>query len=333
MMHMIPVLETASKSRAFFKGVQVFPSETKAAEDYLRSVQQRVRQAKMIELVFDCDGDLYEPGLETTNNNKTLKMWADENKESISAFRQQMRALMKRKIYINTICTGRALDWAEAVANLLFPEGSVSRIIAEGGAIISRRPVQGKAWDVAIDKHVDTRSLLLLGKYRREILEELLKEGAALESSAKRIRLTFNPRQDMSGAELAEIIKAYILKLAEKNPRDSTALVLLASNITSTPTTAEIMPFGINKQVVLKERSEENIMVFFGDSNTDKAAMLISDINVAPFNAEHDIKKIVTGKTESREFLGVLPPYNNLRGVTNSLLFLDSLFGALPSKL
>jgi hydroxymethylpyrimidine pyrophosphatase-like HAD family hydrolase len=119
------------------------------------------------------------------------------------------------------------------------------------------------------------------------------------------------------------MIKEYLKTLREKNPQDKDAIKKISKNITHTPKTVEIMPSGIDKLSTLNEMIGENIPIYFGDANTDLSAMRNPEkpdrINVAPFNAEEQVKNYVKGDKEANGFFGLLPSQNDIKGVNEAI--------------
>ena len=127
-----------------------------------------------------------------------------------------------------------------------------------------------------------------------------------------------------AGPEIAKL-REYLKKLAEDNPQDKESLERISNNVTHTPTTVEIMPAGVNKLKTLREIAGNNVKIYFGDADTDRGAMEVSDVNVAPSNSESSIKNYTKGD-ETREFFGILPDKSDLEGVNDSLKSITTYF-------
>lgn len=312
-----------------FRGSVVLPREinptTEGANKYLDSLFERVNKGAKADFVFDIDGVLTEISLETAANPKLLDTWVAENPEAIAQFKHRVKTLKNTGNFRMSICTGRGWDYAKRVADILFPEDALDYAIVEGGALVASKPQEGKNWELRAAGCVDHKSLENLDKFRSTITDHVLGNmGGFLEP--KKIRLTLNPPQKMLkeyGKDAGKIFKEQIIKymkeeLMEKNPDDKNTIQGLIDNITNTPTTVEIMPSGINKLEALQEMAGENIKIFLGDANTDKPGMKISDINIAPDNAEADIKNFVKGE-EPRNTFGLLPSEKDLKGVNEAM--------------
>lgn len=310
----------------FFQGdiivpEEIIPSTLKIHEHnsfkYLNPLMERIKLDSKANLVFDIDGVLTEISLETAANPKLLSTWAQENKKPIEEFRSRVGFLKKTGDFRLSICTGRSWDYAKRITDLLFPTGSLDYAVVEGGAIVASKPEEDKEWKLRPAASVDRQSLADLDKYRQIIIDHATKDmGAALEP--KRIRLTLNPPQGTTGEMFKGEIREFLKELARKNPQDKEILERISNHTTHTPTTVEIMPSGIDKLLSLKEMSGKNITIYFGDANTDKSAMSNADINIAPGNAETDIKNYVRGD-KTREFIGILSTHTDIKGINKAM--------------
>ena len=315
----------ASRVHVFFKGEEVLPTGTKSATEgvfaYASKLLEQVKAGRKINMIFDIDGVLTEISLGTGANPKTLDKWTEESERPIALFKHEIGLLQHSGAFISSIQTGRGFEYAKGVVDLLFPKDGVAYVIAEGGAIIASRPENGGEWKLRTAKSADPETLAVLNRYREPIIKEANRRyGAVLERPAKLIRLTLNPRPGMNGEELKGKVKELLHEWGETiYQQDKDVLEKLVGNITNTPTTAEIMPYGVNKLSALEEMSSGDINIYFGDGDTDMKPMKVSHMGVAPANSEAGIKQFIRSGENSREFIGILASHNDLRGVIDAL--------------
>jgi hydroxymethylpyrimidine pyrophosphatase-like HAD family hydrolase len=326
------IFETAlenGKVTAFFEGERIPQSGTgpvaERASNYLNALLERVKIGKKTDLVYDLDGVTF-PAVETVKNSSTLEGWAHENHDEINLFKYKVGLLQSTGDFRVGICTGRGFDFTMRVVGLFFPPNSMDFIIAEGGGVIASKPEKGEEWNPRLAKSINQESLAFLNRYRNEIIEATVTSGGILEKPPKHVRLTLNPPKGMTGEQFKGSVVDIIRKLAERSHQDRKGLEALARGVTHTPSSVEVMPYGVNKPVSLLEMSADNNRVYFGDADGDKPAMQISHVNVSPSNSEEGIKKFIEGDKGSHPFIGMLTQSPLIYGVNEALSALERMF-------
>lgn len=109
----------------------------------------------------------------------------------------------------------------------------------------------------------------------------------------KEICLSFNPPL---GENIADFRKKIEKFLQENN-------VNLASEIhvTNSDSAVDVIPFGVDKMQALKNELQGKVIVYFGDAKNDQTAMQgISDINIAPSNANEELKNEIVKQSGNK---------------------------------
>lgn len=278
----------------------------------IAKLTERLENGEKPVLTFDIDGTLIEGGLEVgPKQHKTVKEYIENNFETVKNFQKNIKILRRYLDAQVVICTGRGRIFSEMIAREIF-DNQVDKIICEGGAMT-------KEWDeIRVLSTIEENNKILKNlewKLKDFVINSL---GGTFEEG-KEICLSFNPPL---GENIADFRKKIEKFLQENN-------INLASEIhvTNSDSAVDVIPFGVDKMQALKNELQGKVIVYFGDAKNDQTAMQgISDINIAPSNANEELKnEIVKRSGDAFASLGIIANKQEIWGVNDSLEYLKEV--------
>jgi hydroxymethylpyrimidine pyrophosphatase-like HAD family hydrolase len=256
-----------------------------AERRYLRIVDNVVSGDKTAWLMFDVDGVLIRAGLETLGVSGTIENYAAEKEVVVAQFKRRITNLKKQGFSV-ALNTGRGAAFARRVVELMFPAGSVSKMVCESGALIVTIP-DGLSEETHSPQNVRKEGLTILSRHRDEIVAFAHTLGAEKERGEKEIILSLNPQSPMGIESFFDEIVRWIER--------SVGVGKLEVN--HSKTAVDISPFGVDKRAALKEAVGNSVVAYFGDAPGDEQAMLGCEINITPGNALPSTKEIAKKAT------------------------------------